>query len=286
MATLTSSRLGSLALRSLNLAKRPLVRGMASDLRPNVLAHATRVPAAKSMPAHMMGAGRVLVTQRACMGAGTARFFASSPHSQHDHDSEKSAKRVHEHDAHSMSQESKSGDKEAAAVSDNKPQSFWRRMLNVRQWGLTEVGTAATILCAIDCTVFPVVLTALPLAQLMDPATSHHIAHMVHGVALYFVLPIGSLAVGTNFAQHKRFDIAGLGAAGVLTIAAAHLSVLPEWVTAYQAWLNTAGCAGLLASGWLSHRVLHQHGHDHGHGHSHCHGTSHCSNKTESKQGK
>lgn len=137
------------------------------------------------------------------------------------------------------------------------PKSFWRTLLDVRNWGLAELGTAATILCAIDCTVFPVILAVLPVMKFMDSSTSQYAAQLAHHVSLFIVIPIGSLAVATNFLQHKRADIATLGALGVSAVAATHLDWLPSSALVYDAWINTTGCALLLTSGWLSHRVLH-----------------------------
>lgn len=47
-----------------------------------------------------------------------------------------------------------------------------------------------------------------------------------HAVALYFVLPVGSLALGTNYAwKHQRKWITSIGVLGLLTIALANGAV-------------------------------------------------------------
>jgi hypothetical protein len=57
-------------------------------------------------------------------------------------------------------------------------------------------------------------------------------------------------------ALHVLTCLAGLG-----IVAGAHLGALPQALEAYIAVVNTAGCACLLSSGWLSHRIVHAHEH-------------------------
>jgi hypothetical protein len=50
-----------------------------------------------------------------------------------------------------------------------------------RKWGLREFTMFASFLCAIDCTVFPVLLTVLPAAEMLTPENSamiHHVSRL------------------------------------------------------------------------------------------------------------
>jgi hypothetical protein len=47
---------------------------------------------------------------------------------------------------------SDSTERPASTQKELRKRSTWERLLDVRNWGLAELGTAATILCAIDCT--------------------------------------------------------------------------------------------------------------------------------------
>lgn len=136
---------------------------------------------------------------------------------------------------------------------------------------LTKLSTFASILCAIDCTVFPVLLLALPLVGVtgISSALVHRIAH---ACALYFVLPVGGAALLANFAQHRRPLVAMWGLSGLLLVllSNAHLPfllpIIERVVHSAHELINVAGCGLLLSSQWYSHRVLHQEGKCCGHG--------------------
>merc|ERR1711865_1339589 len=99
---------------------------------------------------------------------------------------------------------------------------------------------------AIDCTVFPVLLTLLPILNMGSSGKYEVMLHAIsHKVALYFVAPVGGAAVATTFLQH----------------AIDHL--LHEW----HSVINVMGCFTLLSSQWYAHRLLHKMGKDCGHNH-------------------
>ena len=136
---------------------------------------------------------------------------------------------------------------------------------------INRLSTFASILCAVDCTVFPLVLLLLPAASGLSAAWLHDLAHRC---SLYFVLPVGTLAASANYAQHRRPWLGAWAASGLLLIllANAHLHFLPHSVGhlfhSHHEVANVLGCALLLSSQWLSHRTLHRMGkaccdHDH-----------------------
>lgn len=47
-----------------------------------------------------------------------------------------------------------------------------------KSWGLREFTMFASFICAIDCTLFPVLLTVLPAAEMITPESSAMIHHV------------------------------------------------------------------------------------------------------------
>jgi len=139
---------------------------------------------------------------------------------------------------------------------------------------LNKISNVASILCAIDCTVFPVLLTLLPILNLGSSGKYEVLLHAVsHKVALYFVAPVGGAAVATNFLQHRNPLVLLWGMAGLslVLLANVHLAFLPHVVDhllhEWHSLVNVMGCATLLSSQWYAHRLLHKMGKDCGHNH-------------------
>eukprot|EP00427_Karlodinium_veneficum_P042523 CAMPEP_0169262602 /NCGR_PEP_ID=MMETSP1016-20121227/43807_1 /TAXON_ID=342587 /ORGANISM="Karlodinium micrum, Strain CCMP2283" /LENGTH=263 /DNA_ID=CAMNT_0009345163 /DNA_START=173 /DNA_END=965 /DNA_ORIENTATION=+ len=123
---------------------------------------------------------------------------------------------------------------------------------------LNKVSDVASILCAIDCTVFPLLLTVLPLVSAVSTAGATAWLHEAsHACALYFVGPVGGLAVITNWIQHKRPLVGLWGVSGITAIILANMHLphvllgmnihafahaLHEWHTP----INVMGCILLL----------------------------------------
>ena len=135
---------------------------------------------------------------------------------------------------------------------------------------INKVSTFASILCAIDCTVLPILLLLLPVAG--SSAMLHKIAH---AMSLYFVLPVGGAAVTANLAQHRKPLLGLWGASGLLLIALANVHLphgiishsMEEMLHSSHELINVGGCGLLLSSQWVSHKVLHVMGKDCGHDH-------------------
>ena len=128
---------------------------------------------------------------------------------------------------------------------------------------LNRLSTFASLLCAIDCTVFPILLAVLPLLNIAGPSAAW-VHKAAHAVALWFVVPIGGAAVSSNALQHRRPLVFLWGLSGVALVLAANIhlphSVLPHAVDHFlHAWhstINVMGCALLLSSQWFSRRLL------------------------------
>lgn len=148
---------------------------------------------------------------------------------------------------------------------------------------LNKVSDVASILCAIDCTVFPLLLTVLPLVSAVSTAGATAWLHEAsHACALYFVGPVGGLAVITNWIQHKRPLVGLWGVTGITAIILANMHLphvllgvnihafahaLHEWHTP----INVMGCILLLSSQRYARTLVHcgNCGHDHGNDHKH-----------------
>eukprot|EP00743_Colponemidia_sp_Colp-15_P011722 GILK01013151.1.p1 GENE.GILK01013151.1~~GILK01013151.1.p1 ORF type:complete len:260 (-),score=19.66 GILK01013151.1:164-904(-) len=128
------------------------------------------------------------------------------------------------------------------------------------KFGLTEFSMIASILCAIDCTVLPVILGAIPMVDIASPESSQKLHHLLHQVSLYFVLPVGGAAVITNYFEHKqpKYVASGLSGLGLILAANGPWDVLPyEYIS--KSVYNTAGCAILLASQWFARKAIANH---------------------------
>ena len=150
---------------------------------------------------------------------------------------------------------------------------------------LNKISTLASILCAIDCTVFPILLAVLPLINVAGPSAAwlHEVAH---AVALYFVGPIGGAAVASNALQHRNPFVLGWGLSGVSLVFLANIHLphaiehliphaVEDFLHMQHSLINVMGCALLLSSQRYSHRPLERMGkccgHDHSHDHAHHH---------------
>lgn len=113
------------------------------------------------------------------------------------------------------------------------------------------LSSLAAGMCFVNCTVLPPVVAALPVMSVMSPDSVAALQHVLHAASAYFVLPVGSLAVGLAHAQHRRPAITALGAGGLGVLAAATFGFLPHG--AHHAGM-IAGSAGLLGSNFWGRR--------------------------------
>lgn len=94
-----------------------------------------------------------------------------------------------------------------------------------------------------------------------------------HKVALYVVMPIGSTTTLSNYILHKNLPLAALSSAGLTLIFGSNYpsELLPAVLQESRMW-NTMGCAMLIGSSYLSHKLEGAHSHapggqEHAHGH-------------------
>lgn len=140
---------------------------------------------------------------------------------------------------------------------------------------ISNISNIASMLCVLDCTVLPIITFLLPLFGVAtSPSQAKTLHEIGHYVALFFVLPIGGLTATVNYFTHPNkssiHNLLSLSAIiGLSLIYAANgghhspiLSVLPHEVAhalhcnaiVHKA-VNISGCAMLLGSSYLWHKV-------------------------------
>ena len=88
---------------------------------------------------------------------------------------------------------------------------------------LNWLANAASILCAIDCTLFPILLALLPLAGFANDGMHELLHRAAHAMALRFVAPVGGASVASNFLQHQRKLVGLWGVVGVALVLLANV---------------------------------------------------------------
>ncbi|XP_026193427.1 uncharacterized protein LOC34620064 [Cyclospora cayetanensis] len=115
--------------------------------------------------------------------------------------------------------------------------SVLRTLVALPPWGLSEWSNFAAILCALDCTLLPLLTAAIPLAGFVADTQHLEAIHTAsRWVAMYVVLPLGGFAVAANYIQLRKRRLLLMGVAGLFLVLVAH-----------------AGCS------------FHDHGHEHMH---------------------
>ena len=156
----------------------------------------------------------------------------------------------------------------------------------LKEWGLKEFTIFASFLCAIDCTIFPILLTLLPAAEFLSPANVKSIHEISHQVALYVVLPLGSTTTITNYIlnKNKLWTAVSLGALSLIFASnIPHQGIVYDFLVESGDEIlnfldlsptmkeifhemhtsriyNTSGCIMLMASSYFSHKGSHNEG--------------------------
>jgi len=164
------------------------------------------------------------------------------------------------------------------AVADEAPTGWLER--------LTSLSNVASLLCAVDCTVLPLVSLLLPLFGFAAGGSGDAFSAALHGighsVALRFVLPVGTLAAATAYLGHRDVRLTTPNLLGLLLVfvsnagggcGCAHghaltlgptnpLRLLPHAVVSAlnsAGWMhrtaNVLGCALMLGGNYLSKRA-------------------------------
>jgi hypothetical protein len=131
---------------------------------------------------------------------------------------------------------------------------------------LRHISNIASFLCLLDCTLLPLITLALPLLGILNIGHDRleWLHNVGHGLAFFFVLPVGSMSAMTNYAVHKQRWIASMAGMGLLLVAMANSHSLPvighieSLHSIHHGVLhrvvNIMGCACLLGSNYLSQR--------------------------------
>eukprot|EP00581_Thalassiosira_minuscula_P012925 CAMPEP_0183720954 /NCGR_PEP_ID=MMETSP0737-20130205/13429_1 /TAXON_ID=385413 /ORGANISM="Thalassiosira miniscula, Strain CCMP1093" /LENGTH=474 /DNA_ID=CAMNT_0025950911 /DNA_START=62 /DNA_END=1486 /DNA_ORIENTATION=- len=156
----------------------------------------------------------------------------------------------------------------AEDAANNQPTTWKER--------LVDVSNLASLLCVLDCTLLPFVSIAIPalswgmelvtgtsaVASTTAPWLSSFLSALPaisHGIALYFVIPVGLLTTLVNyFFGHKevRFSLTSLLGVALIYVANSHVGV---GIPGVDAWLHSVGIAS--SSAGISHGH-HAHVHD------------------------
>mmetsp|Transcript_8567 Transcript_8567/g.14116 ORF Transcript_8567/g.14116 Transcript_8567/m.14116 type:complete len:466 (+) Transcript_8567:96-1493(+) len=126
---------------------------------------------------------------------------------------------------------------------------------------LLDVSNFASLLCVLDCTLLPLVSIAIPALSwgvgffigsggaytAVPPALSAFLAYLPvlsHGIALYFVIPVGLLTTVINFFfGHREVKFSTSALFGVALIYAANSST-GVGIPSIDAWLQATGIVG------------------------------------------
>eukprot|EP00536_Pseudo-nitzschia_multiseries_P007860 jgi/Psemu1/324952/estExt_fgenesh1_pg.C_1900004 len=133
----------------------------------------------------------------------------------------------------------------------------------------------ASLLCVLDCTLLPIVTVGLPLLGVVNLSTAglQVIDKLGHSLALFFVLPVGSLTTAVNYWGHRKKWIASMALFGIalVGIANSHWHLPHTWPalvtnaihnmqscgchpSIWHRLANVGGCAMLLGSNYLSQK--------------------------------
>ena len=136
------------------------------------------------------------------------------------------------------------------SISDNNTGSWKERLLDVSNF--------ASLLCVLDCTLLPLVSIAIPAlswgvgfiigsggaSTAVPPVLSAFLAYLPvlsHGIALYFVIPVGLLTTVINFFfGHRQVKFSMSALFGVALIYAANSST-GVGIPSIDAWLQATG---------------------------------------------
>ena len=134
---------------------------------------------------------------------------------------------------------------------------------------LLKLSNIASLLCAVDCTVLPIITVVLPFLWLgTSSATAERLHELGHSLAIYFVLPVGGLASTMNYLNHNKKSLLALSLIGLSCVYAANghggpiLSRSPHSLahslhcgTILHRVTNIMGCAFLLSSNHLGRKI-------------------------------
>jgi len=153
---------------------------------------------------------------------------------------------------------------------------------------LVDVSNLASLLCVLDCTLLPLISVAIPaiswgvelvsssattnggavgagnndnnaIMTSLSSSMGHYLPVLSHGIALYFVVPVGLFTAIVNYLLgHRDVRFALVSLAGVALIFAANSSD-GVGVPSADAWLRSAGIVATAHATGGGHAVHHHH---------------------------
>lgn len=160
--------------------------------------------------------------------------------------------------------------REQQQTNNNVTTMSQKGFLSIVKQRLQQVSNVASFLCVLDCTILPIITVLLPLVGLAgSPVQMEWIHTAGHNMALFFVLPVGSVTATMNYSSHKRPLIALPSILGLFLVYLANaghsapiLSMLPHDLVhalhcgnSLHQVTNIVGCALLLTLNQLSRKI-------------------------------
>jgi len=193
-----------------------------------------------------------------------------------------------------FSERKSKADSSTATITTPPPNEIWRTDI-FSSWKerFRRVSNIASILCVLDCTLLPICTFLLPLLGMgFSVERAKWIHKLGHSVALFFVLPVGTLTTVLNYSTHRRTQILFIACLGLFLIYTAnanydnHSEYLPlqhlhpnekqhdnhhhrhhwshdamhlNYGTFHHRIFNILGCTLLMGSNYLSRQFLKEH---------------------------
>jgi hypothetical protein len=114
-----------------------------------------------------------------------------------------------------------------------------------------RIAIALSTICIVHCLAMPFVIAVLPIAAFTVGGDGHF-----HSLMLWFVVPTSVLGFGLGLRVHGRIDIVFMGAAAILTLAAAALWGHSTWDPSVEVLVNVAASILLAAAHWRNFREV------------------------------
>eukprot|EP00747_Dinoflagellata_sp_TGD_P169082 gnl/TRDRNA2_/TRDRNA2_197067_c0_seq1.p1 gnl/TRDRNA2_/TRDRNA2_197067_c0~~gnl/TRDRNA2_/TRDRNA2_197067_c0_seq1.p1 ORF type:complete len:252 (-),score=19.57 gnl/TRDRNA2_/TRDRNA2_197067_c0_seq1:129-830(-) len=137
-------------------------------------------------------------------------------------------------------------------VQPSKAKKIFQRLLNTT----SDLASIGSILCAINCTILPLVIAILPLIGNLPMGWVHKVSRIC---ALGVVGPISSLAVVFNCSQHKNALVGIWGFCGIILILCANITfprAFGRFVSAHHSLMSFSGCLLLISSQLYARRLI------------------------------
>ena len=123
---------------------------------------------------------------------------------------------------------------------------------------IDQIAIALSAVCIVHCLAVPVIVAILPIAAVSFGDSQHF-----HGIMLWLVVPTSLVGFLLGYRLHRRSGIVGLGALGIVILAAAANWGHESWNEALEISVSVLGSLILAAAHWSNFREVrkcHRHG--------------------------